>query len=121
MAPPAQSILPPKASTAQRDDCVQYEPSSHSMSRAQRATMQWPLEGSQDSGVWQPVWPQPGTQAPPEQMLAGAPTHSKSELQPCPASGRAGQPWPSQQCPVIGLQRWPPVQLSDSVQPATQV
>src|SRR4051794_20104244 len=83
--------------------------------------MQWPLEGSQASGVAQPVCVQPGTQAPPEQMLAGAPTHSKSELQPCPASGRSGQADPEQQCPVTGLQRSPSAQGSDTVQPATQV
>src|SRR5258706_10591860 len=83
--------------------------------------MQWRLVGSQASGEVQPVCEQPGTQAPPEQMLAGAPTHSKSELQPCRAGGRSGRSLPEQQCPVTGLQRNPSVQVSDTVQPATQV
>jgi hypothetical protein len=82
---------------------------------------QWPLTASHTCGAVQPVDKQPGTQVPPEQMLAGAPTHSESVLQPALASGRSGHvdEKPSQQRPLIGSQRKPGAQNPLTVQPAT--
>jgi hypothetical protein len=92
------------------------------MSRAQLGVSQCPEVGLQLCPVMQPVWLQPGTQAPPEQMLAGAPTHSESVLQLGPPSGGSGQLGPagSQQRPDEALQTRPDAHGS-SVQPETQV
>jgi hypothetical protein len=64
------------------------------MSRAQPGVSQWPVVGLQLCVLpaTHPVDPQPGTQAPPEQMVLGAPTHSESVLHKGPPSGSAGQP-----------------------------
>src|SRR4051812_26763408 len=110
---------PAKASTAHCCVAVQYEPGSQSRSRVQAGTAQWPVEPSQANGAVQPVLAQPGTQAPAEQMVVGAPGHSESPLQLMPVSSggqsaRAG----SQQWPEVGLQRRPSAQPA-SVQPPT--
>src|SRR5262249_41161045 len=115
---------PPNASTLQVPDCVQYEPGSQSMSRAQVPGVQCPVAVSQVSGAVQVMpFAQPGTHCPAWQMFAGAPTHSKSELQLTPASVAAGQPacpdW--QQWPVWVLHASPAGQVSVTVQPATHV
>lgn len=120
--PPAHEIGPANASTAQVAAAVQYEPGSQSMSRAQLGVSQWPVDGLQLCPVGQPVELQPGTHAPPEQMLAGAPTHSESLLQLGPPSGGRGQLGcdGSQQRPVDELHTSPDAHGS-SVQPDTQV
>jgi hypothetical protein len=122
--PPSQSFGPPKANTAQVPDWVQYEPASQSRSRAHDGGEQWPEATSHVSGATQ-VRPlaQPGTQAPPEQMLAGAPTHSESVLQPGPPSIGRGQlaSAGSQQRPVAALHKNCAAQGDPCRQPSTHV
>jgi hypothetical protein len=101
---------------------VQYEPGSQSRSRWHEGVEQCPEVVSQVSGAVQPALAQPGTQAPAEQMVAGAFGHSESLLQLTPPSGGTGQPGSSasQQRPFSGLQAKPAAH-GLSVQPATQV
>ena len=91
------------------------------MSRAHIGVVQWPVVGSQVSGGEQlPPWAHPGTQVPPEQMLAGALGHSASLLQ-LVGGGIMGAGQPAlpgvQQWPVVGLQTVPLEQSRLMVQP----
>jgi hypothetical protein len=93
------------------------------MSRAHLGGVQCPVVGSQVSGAVQPAEAQPGTQVPPEQMLAGALGHSASLLHIGGGGIGVGQPaLPGvQQWPVVGLHTVPLEQSRLMVQPGEQM